>query len=78
MKNPAAVALGKIRTKKKAASSRLNGKKGGRPPTFLCQSYYDDENVLRDCSCGKCATRSTAESKQQPDVIGDPSHTIVK
>ena|SRR3990167_753716 len=31
MKNPAAVALGKIRTKKKAKSSRLNGKKGGRP-----------------------------------------------
>ena len=30
-KNPAAVALGKIRTKKKAASSRKNGKKGGRP-----------------------------------------------
>lgn len=31
MKNPAAVALGKIRTKKKARSSRINGKKGGRP-----------------------------------------------
>lgn len=29
-KNPAAVALGSMRSKKKAASSRENGKKGGR------------------------------------------------
>jgi hypothetical protein len=36
MKNPAAVALGKLggkaKTKKKAAASRENGKLGGRPP----------------------------------------------
>lgn len=30
-KNPAAVALGKIRSKKKAKAARENGKKGGRP-----------------------------------------------
>ena len=31
LKNPAAVALGKIKSKKKAAAARRNGKKGGRP-----------------------------------------------
>jgi hypothetical protein len=30
-KNPAAVALGSIKSKEKAAASRRNGKKGGRP-----------------------------------------------
>lgn len=31
MKNPAAVALGSIKSEKKAKSSRENGKRGGRP-----------------------------------------------
>lgn len=31
LKSPYAVALGSIKSKKKAKSSRLNGKKGGRP-----------------------------------------------
>jgi hypothetical protein len=30
-KNPAAVDLGSIKTKKKADAARRNGKKGGRP-----------------------------------------------
>lgn len=30
-KNPAAVALGKIKSDKKAEAARLNGAKGGRP-----------------------------------------------
>lgn len=24
-------------------------------PMFLCPSYVDDDNVLQDCKCGKCA-----------------------
>lgn len=31
IKNPAAVALGSMKSKKKAAASRRNGKLGGRP-----------------------------------------------
>jgi len=30
-KNPAAVALGRIKSEKKAAAARINGKLGGRP-----------------------------------------------
>jgi hypothetical protein len=32
MKNKAAVALGKIKSEKKAEAARINGAKGGRPP----------------------------------------------
>ena len=21
---------------------------------YKCQSYYDDNNILNDCTCGKC------------------------
>ena len=34
MQNPAAVALGSIKSDKKAQASRENGKKGGRPTTI--------------------------------------------
>jgi len=37
-KNPAAVALGSIKTKKKAEAARKNGKKGGRPKKLKAQS----------------------------------------
>ena len=25
----------------------------------FCPSYYDDDNVLRDCTCGKCDNKTT-------------------
>ena len=24
--------------------------------TYKCQSYYDDNNTLQNCTCGKCGT----------------------
>jgi len=38
-KNPAAVALGSIKSAKKAQSSRQNGKLGGRPKTILLLKF---------------------------------------
>jgi hypothetical protein len=70
-KNPAAVALGKLgghaKSNKKAAASRANGKRGGRP---RCPSIEDREQALaclaeaetllrraylHDCSSTQCA-----------------------
>lgn len=44
-KNPAAVALGKMKSEAKAASSRENGKLGGRP-------------VLEEFVCPACKTKA--------------------
>lgn len=41
-KNPAAVALGSMRTEKKAMSSRENGKLGGRPVSYVIWSFEHD------------------------------------
>lgn len=41
MKNKYAVALGSIKSKKKAIASRNNGKKGGRPKKIIKLNYGD-------------------------------------
>ena len=39
---------------------------------YQCQSYYDDENVLRDCTCGKCDTTiKNKEKKCEYDSFWD-------
>jgi len=49
-KHPAAVALGSIKSKKKAKSSALNGRKGGRPKKVstaqsILQSHHGGDNI---------------------------------
>ena len=54
-KNPAAVALGSVRTENKAAASRETGKKGGRPlaclvceATFPARAYAEKTQHYRE------------------------------
>jgi hypothetical protein len=60
-KNPAAVALGSIRSPKKARASRENGKKGGRPKkkeNKMAETYVEgyrhrEDAVMRHKKTGK-------------------------
>jgi hypothetical protein len=51
-KNPAAVALGSMKTEKKAEAARKNGKKGGRPSRCPQCKLENNKGVCdrRDCA----------------------------
>lgn len=44
-KNPAAIALGSIKSKKKARSSSENGKLGGRPKIVRCKECKSKDHT---------------------------------
>lgn len=64
-KNPAAVKLGKIKTAKKAAAARDNGRKGGRP----------ESQALRDCRAETAA--AIAVIQQIRAALGDGEGRIM-
>jgi len=39
--------------------------KDSREEQCFCKSYYDDNNVLRDCTCGKCALKTKQKEKEK-------------
>ena len=39
----------RVRENEDAAGSELE-----HTPMYKCQSYYDDDDVLHDCTCGRC------------------------
>lgn len=59
-KNPAAVALGSIRSEKKTQAARANGKKGGRPknPKPTCIARHDYKTVNNPYKDGKRSPKS--------------------
>jgi hypothetical protein len=33
-------------------------------PQYLCQSYYDDDGTIHDCTCGKCSLMNPTAYKE--------------
>ena len=40
-------------------------------PQYKCQSYYDDNGVLKDCKCGKCDAHLNKIKGLMSEIIGD-------
>lgn len=65
IKNPAAVALGSIKSEKKAKAVRENGKKGGRPVgsrNHKTGQFSYEGNYERMCICGHTLGIHAAEA----------------
>lgn len=64
-KNPAAVALGSMKSEKKAKTSRVNGKKGGRPLTFTanCGHLVPKNDHYQNTFSGRTACKDCAEKE---------------
>ena len=70
-KNPAAIALGSIKTEKKAASSRENGKLGGRPKLpngFGYKKFISVAKEYRDGNAGNVHNPTMIATEQGFDV----------
>jgi hypothetical protein len=45
---------------------------------YKCQSYYDDTNILRDCTCGKCSQELDKIVDSLEEIVGKDSLFIHK
>lgn len=45
-------------------------KKARKTEQYKCQSYYDDNNVLQDCTCGKCDKEEGKNIESQVALLG--------
>ena len=86
-KNPAAVALGSIKSEKKAAAVRENGKKGGRParPMFEVGVYTNEgvafasvRHLASQCGADFYATGETEEWQDGNGLFSNCSDYIAK
>jgi hypothetical protein len=73
--NPAAAALGSIKSPKKAASSRENGKLGGRPKNYQVYVQYDYPGHERGSVVSEHATYDLARAASKK-TGNDDKHII--
>lgn len=45
---------------------------------YKCQSYYDDEGILQDCTCGKCDPTTGAANTKDASTTTESTTTEEK